>query len=351
MSSVEQLDPAWLTDALRGSFPESAVVGVRSEAIGDGKIGSNHRLYLDWSGPGTAPATVVAKLPSSDPASRATGVGLGLYGREVGFYRELAARAACRTPACHVALTDSSTGDFVLLLEDLAPATAGDQLAGCSPRQAEAALDELALLHASHWDEPLPEFVPPGLAENAAEIQLLYSSLVDGFSDRYRGRLTPEVLDTVRRFGDEMVVWGTVAAAGPPALLHGDFRLDNLLFGNGRVAVVDWQVVATGSAAFDTAYFIGAGMLPGPRRLHELGLLHRYHARLTSTPETAAWTFDDCARAHRVSSLGGLIMAVIAAMMVGPGERSDEMFCVMAERHAEHAADCEAFDLLGPVTH
>ncbi len=354
-ASIEQLDAAWLTAALDGSDqPGSSeqshrrgrVVSVRHEPIGDGKIGSNHRLYLEWSPPGSGPATLVSKMPSTDPASRATGVGLGIYVREARFYSELAASSGARAPYCHAASFDEASGDFVLVLEDLAPAVQGDQLKGCTRGEAAAAMVELDLLHASHWAKPVPDFVPPGLPCNAEQIQVLYSAIVGPFCDRYAGRLAPDVIGTARRFGDEMQAWGRQASQGPWTLLHGDFRLDNLLFGAGRVGVVDWQVVATGPAMFDVAYFLGAGLLPEDRRKHEIELLRAYHARLAASGTIGDWSFDDCLTGYRLNSLGGIIMAVVAATMVGADDRSDEMFCVMAERHAAHAIDCEAFSLL-----
>ncbi len=351
VSSVELLDADWLTQALAGAGSAGRVVAFLSEPIGDGKIGSNHRLFLEWSPPGSGPATVVTKMPSSDPASRATGVGLGIYARETRFYRELAAGAGARAPECHLALVDEATGEFVLLLEDLAPSVQGDQLSGCTRAEAASALEELARLHASHWNKPVPEFVPPGLPCNAEQIQVLYCAIVGAFAERYRDRLSEEVLSTVRRFGEEMPAWGRLASRGPSTLLHGDYRLDNLLFGNGRVAVVDWQMVASGPAASDTSYFLGAGMLPADRRRHEVELLKGYHSRLTSLGGAADWSFEECLAGYRVNSLGGIIMAVVASTMVGAGERSDEMFCVMAERHALHAIDCEAFSLLASVQH
>jgi hypothetical protein len=346
VSSVDDLSADWLTIALGRSDRHGRVVSLRHEAIGDGKIGSNHRLFLEWSPPGSGPATVVSKMPSTDPSSRATGVGLGIYVREARFYSELAATIGARAPYCHAVRFDEASGDFVLVLEDLAPAVQGDQLRGCTRLEAAAAMAELDLLHASHWAKPVPEFVPPGLPCNADQIQVFYSAIVEPFCERYRDRLADDVLATVRRFGDEMSAWGRLASAGPWTLLHGDFRLDNLLFGGGRVGVVDWQVVATGPAMFDVAYFLGAGLLPKDRRLHEIDLLRAYHARLAASGAIGEWSFDECLAGYRLNSLGGIIMAVIAATMVGADERSDEMFCVMAERHATHAVDCEAFSLL-----
>jgi len=346
------LDAAWVTAALAEVSGGAEVVSVGAEPIGDGKIGSNVRLTLGWSPAGAGPPSVVAKLPSSDPLSRATGVALGIYVRETRFYRELAAGVGARTPRCHAALFDEATGDFVLLLEDLAPAVPGDQLAGCSAPEAERALSELARLHASHWTGPVPELAPPGLALRTAEIQPFYCGLLDGFAEKYSQRLAPEVLDVVRRFGDEMDAWGRASEEGPSVLLHGDFRLDNLMFSADGVAVVDWQMIAAGPPMSDTSYFLGAGLLPADRRRHEAELLRRYHARLLEeAPAARRWSFEDCAAAYRLHSLGGLIMAVTASMMVGAGERSDEMFATMAERHAGHALDCDAFALVAAVGH
>jgi hypothetical protein len=42
-------------------------------------------------------------------------------------------------------------------------------------------------------------------------------------------------------------------------------------------------------------------------------------------------------------------MAVFASMVVGPGERSDEMFLAMANRHAAQMADLGVPDLLDPA--
>ncbi len=55
-------------------------------------------LSYDGVAPPNAPRSVVGKFPSSDPESRATGVNLGNYFREVWFYRNLAKTAGVTTP-------------------------------------------------------------------------------------------------------------------------------------------------------------------------------------------------------------------------------------------------------------
>ena len=48
------------------------------------------------------------------------------------------------------------------------------------------------------------------------------------------------------------------------ALMHGDYRLDNLLFDPDRthVTVVDWQTLGIGLPASDLAYFTATSLLP-----------------------------------------------------------------------------------------
>ena len=132
------------------------MVAAEAERVGTGQVGMSVRYRLSYAerAPAGAPASVVAKLPSPDDVSRATGVQLRNYEREVAFYRGVAATVDIRTPHCYHADWDADSGDFVLVLEDLAPAVQGDQIAGCSVVEARIVLDELAKLHAPRWADP-----------------------------------------------------------------------------------------------------------------------------------------------------------------------------------------------------
>ena len=97
------------------------------------------------------PRSVVVKIPSADPGLRAL-LAKG-YQVEVHFYRELAPTVKVDVPHCHLAL-GSSDGSFTLVLEDLAPATQGDQVAGASVAQVAGAARNLAGLHGPRWSDP-----------------------------------------------------------------------------------------------------------------------------------------------------------------------------------------------------
>ena len=74
----------------------------------------------------------------------------------------------------------------------------------------------------------------------------------------------------------------TPAALTP---VHGDFRLDNMLFhpdptGARPLIVVDWQTVQLGLGPSDVAYFLGNAFDAEVRRGCEEALVRRYHDAL-----------------------------------------------------------------------
>ena len=81
---------------------------------------------------------------------------------------------------------------------------------------------------------------------------------------------------------EKLAAWlpENVPPEDPTTIVHGDFRLDNLMFqspaGGYPVAAVDWQTPGQGPATADVAYFMGAGPLPDDRRAMERGLVHDY---------------------------------------------------------------------------
>ncbi len=144
----EQITSHWLSSVF-----DADVELTDSARVGDGLVGMNLRLSLGSRDP-EVPPTVIAKLPSPDPTSRATGIALRNYEREVKFYAEIAPTVAIRVPRCFHGDWTAEDGDFVLLLEDLAPAQQGDQIAGCDDDIARRSVLELARLHGPRWADP-----------------------------------------------------------------------------------------------------------------------------------------------------------------------------------------------------
>jgi hypothetical protein len=345
----------WLTEVLAraGVLGGARVVGFDHEDIGTGQVGANVRYRLRYDSPRiAAPDSVVAKFAASDEASRTAGITTRTYQTEVDFYRDLAATVDISRPVCFYASIEPGTADVVLLLEDMAPAEAGDQIAGCGPAQAELAVDEAARLHGPRWGDPtlldhpwLAEGVEagPALAE-------LYAYAWEPFVERYTGRLEPVALEVGRELREKIHLW---LGRRPPVLtlIHGDYRLDNMLFGprvvpaSRPLTVVDWQTVRLGCGTLDVAYFLGAGLDATTRRAHEHELVARYHRALMAygVPD---YPFEACWDDYRRFSYSGYFMAVIASILVGRTDRGDDMFMAMANRHATQITDLAANELL-----
>lgn len=347
--SPELLTAAWLSEVLGAPVTE-----VAASPVGTGQMSDSLRLELAYSGdvPDGTPSTVIAKLPAADPTSRATGLSLRSYEREVRFYQELAPTLPIRTPTVHHADVDVTSGSFVLLLEDLRPATQGDQLAGATPEQAAVAVAELVKLHAPRWGDPTLaeiEWLTGDVETSRATMVQLLPMLWSGFAARYAARLDAEVTQVGEALfaAIERYVYDD---SQPLTVSHGDYRLDNLLFateeGGVPIAVVDWQTVTHGAGLYDVAYFIGAGLLADARRAVEQELVRGYYDALV-VAGVSGYSWAQCWEGYRRGTFAGLIMAVAASMLVEQTERGDDMFMAMAHRHARHALDVDAVDLLG----
>jgi hypothetical protein len=344
----------WLAEHLvaAGLAPAgSRVARLDAVEIGAGKVGANVRFTLEWDPPGAGPTTVVGKFPATDPASRMAGAALGNYEREVRFYRDLVQTVEVRAPRCWATDLDVATGGFSLLLADLAPAEVGDQLDGCSIDDARAALDALVGLHAPRWGDPRladhADWLGPRLVGGGEIIAQLILGVLPSFSSRYADALPGHVHDVVARLAPVIGRWAA-PIDGPVTVTHNDYRLDNLLFDRRAdppvVWVVDWQTVGVGPGIADVAYLLGAGLDRDLRRAHERELVAHYGDALRSSGVPV--DDDELWLGYRRTAPAGLVMAILASSVVGADERSDAMFCAMAQRHAEQMLDVGSLDLL-----
>ncbi|MHB8464284.1 MAG: phosphotransferase family protein [Acidimicrobiales bacterium] len=340
----------WLTDVLRdaGTIVDASIESLEGTPVGTGQMADSVRFTLAYTAEeAAAPASVVVKLAAADDTSRATGVALGSYETEVRFYQQVAPTVDISVPRCYFADVDAESGWFTLVLEDLAPAIQGDQLAGCSVDEAALALAQLARLHAPRWgDRGLAEL--PWLHRNNTPERVkfgaeLVAGLVPGFIDRYAAQLDPELIGLSERLMPKIEAWMTDQPQ-PWTIQHGDYRLDNLLFGGPGsrrpLTVVDWQTAAYGPPLADVSYFVGGGLAEEDRRTNEWDLVHEYHQALVAAG-VEGYTRPQCWSDYRRFTLSGLLMAVAASMLVERTPRGDEMFVTMARRHGRHILDLE----------
>ncbi|MGI9625028.1 MAG: phosphotransferase [Acidimicrobiales bacterium] len=301
--SASELTADWFTGALDVST-EAAVRSVEVEMIGSGIgfIGDVFRCKLSWDTvDADLPASVVVKVPSSLRSNRLFGEGVRAYERELDVYRSLSGQLGVTMPVhLHsdmdpnpapwlnevirwlldnlplrgvnwlvdrlLSLPDQVLRRFLLVIEDIHDARPANQLESGTVEDALGALECLAGLHAQNWmnSRLVAEHPLVWPANRTPRVfQASYKRHRDDFFARFADVVDPgaaahldTIQDRVPELSDHMVT--------PPwTLLHGDYRLDNVLFREtGDIVIIDYQLVLWGRAGYDVAYFITTALDP-----------------------------------------------------------------------------------------
>jgi len=338
----------WLSSVLQHAGFDVEVESFRQTNVGTGQVGQNVRFSLTYCC-GQGPKSIVGKFVSDNPVSRQTGIDHNTYIKEVRFYQMLMPTLDIRTPKIYFADIEPTSHDFSLMMEDMYPASQGNQIKGCDIQSATLALNQLTKLHGPRWgDESLSkiDWLVPNKAEQIDSARALWDYCWAGFIERYAPALSKQQISIANSYNAHFAN-PAQPYAGPMTVTHGDYRLDNMLFnGTTQLTVVDWQTPALGPGAADAAYFLGTSLPSILRNGYERTLLKGYHAALSEYP-ISGYSFDDCWNDYRRFSFNGLHMAVIASMIVGRTKRGDEMFLAMASRSTQMALELDAGEFLG----
>ena len=353
------LTPEWLTEALRrsGTIGSAAVTAVDKEVIGEGAgfMGQLALLRLRYDRPEEgAPQTLVAKLPASAPENREVAMFFRFYEREVRFYEQIADAVELRTPRRYCSQFEPATGDYVLLLEDLAPAKVGDQLAGCSVQEAELCIRELAKFHATWWESPrLAELDwMPSIADDwyIESVEESYADAWKPFTEHFGQHLSRKLRRVAEEFVKHIRAFMLDFGSAPSTIIHGDYRLDNLFFGapdGDPLAVIDWQISSRGRGIFDVAYFTAGTLPPADRKAKERDLVRMYHDTLVERG-VRGYEFDRCWLEYRRSVMFLIVYSVIAMGSIDlANERGVELFTTILKRTLAAIEDLKAYEVLG----
>lgn len=327
---VEELTPDWLTAFLAVNGHDVRIESVRTEPVGTGQMAGSYRLHLDHQNDAALPGTVIAKLATGTPDQRE--FGSGVFRNEVRFYRDLAPSFTVPIPACFATTISDSGTEFVLLLEDMGAAVQGDQIAGCTPAQAESIAVAAAGLHAPRWNDPTLLADMPLPTDADREVM---DSILAPMAEVYRERFSPAGPSSaavdwlVREAGDWLV-----APLDNAALIHGDLRVDNVLFGPaGEVTVIDWQTITTGNPLRDIAFLLSTSLSTDDRRRHERGIVASYHRALV-TAGVRDYTLDECWNDYVGNLIQAPLIIVFGSAAAQPTERGNAMFDAMLSRSA-----------------
>lgn len=381
---LDDLTPAWLTDALRESgelTPGTTVTSAEREILGEGAgfLGDIARLSLSYAG-GEGPATVIAKLPKL--SNRAMGELLGAYERESCFYDELAEDLPLATPRMYYGDFDRDVASerqefalkladrtprflsgrmtqlglwvsgrkkrrYILLLEDIGDAELGDQLTGIPPERCATVLASIARMHARFWNSPALEnrfwLIP--LSIDARIRNGLFKDSQAVFRERFAHLIDDgfaQALDWAREHGEAAA--RQLDRGAPVTMAHCDLRLDNVAFRGGEPIVFDWQLVRRGPAAYDVAYFL-SGACPDLASEDEAALLRGYLAELEGLG-VRDYSFEALERDYHLGLLTAM-QTLTATDMMDMGEgRGVRLMEAWYERLGARVRDIDLDELL-----
>ena len=343
--SPDEVTASWLTDVLR-----TGVDAVDVSPIGTGQTGATYRVAVRYGSDAGLPGSFVVKLPAQDEAVRDR-VALS-YRSEHAFYTEVADTVAVPLARCyHCAIADEGA-QFVLLLADMAPAEQGDQILGCTPAQAHLAVTALAGLHGPRFNDPAwlsftGTVMPKPDEATARGLGDITGVAAQTTLEKLGPRMDPADRATV---SESAALIGDWLWNAPPrfSLLHGDYRLDNLLFDpdHTRVTVVDWQTLAVGLPARDLAYFIATSLPADERAAHERDLVAAYHRALTGYG-VSGYDVETCWQDYRLGMLQVPLISTLGHAFSAATERGDEMALTMLTRGSRAIRELGSLELIG----
>jgi hypothetical protein len=341
LRSSEDLTAEWMSAALAVRITDVEVV-----PIGTGQMSRVLRVIPRYeAGAEGGPGSLIVKLASEDPAARGAGTAMGFYEAEVRFYREVAPRVQIPTPACLAATIDATDGAFTLVLEDRPHLTVGDMIAGGTVEQAELALRAVAGLQAPTWNAPALTAAPWLSVSRWRAFSETFPASLGPFLERFGTHLTDDEVALCERVLPEAATW-LDRWSGPTAVQHGDYRLDNMLFGGpGEIVVFDWQTARTGPPLVDVGFYFGGCLGVEDRRKHADELLRGYHDRLTSLG-VADYSWDECQRDYARYARYGLLGFVGTCLHVDITPRGEALYLAAFHSYAQQVLDVEDDDAL-----
>jgi hypothetical protein len=343
--------PEWLSTALSQRRTPVKVSDVDVAAIGTGQTGATYRVTARYAtDPGDLPPTFVIKLPAHDDTVRDR-VTIG-YRSECAFYATVADRVQVPTPRCFYCQITEDALDYALLLADQAPAVQGDQIAGCGEQEARLAVVALAGLHGPSWCDPVWLDFPAiafGRPDEASAKGLgdVAKMSADITLEKLGDRMTADDRETFTTTMGLVTPW-VLAEYHRFALLHGDYRLDNMLFDpdRTRVSVVDWQTLGVGLPARDLAYFTATSLNSQLRSAIEKDLVDEYYRALLGYGVTD-YDRETCWRDYRLGVPQALLISALGFAFAAATERGDDMVLTMLRRGCQAIRDLGTLELIG----
>lgn len=342
--SVNDVTAQWLAQAT-GLKIETADIGIIG--VGVGVTSAVYRAKLTGE---DCPNSLIFKLPALDEAAVFTSTILRMYIREVRFYNRLAVHCPVMTPKSYFGAVNDETSQFVLVLEDLDGHRIIDQTIGITIDDARLAVDALAKIHAKWWGQA------DGLAAEGTTLAFsdpIYPAILpvvftEGWEKLNREM---EVSKSMHEIGEGFApeIGGIISSFmdGVTTLVHGDFRADNMMFTpKNEVVLYDFQIIGTGSGAYDLAYFVSQSLAADDASKYEQELFDRWIEGLRANGVKDI-DRDRLWLQYRTTALFCLVYPVIACRGMNLDEpRSRALIQTMSSRFDRACAELDLAKLI-----
>jgi hypothetical protein len=329
------------------------VKSAKHEKIGRGQIANVYRIDLEY---GTrtrkGPKSVALKTTAEDEDAKMLGNLGGLYEKEARFYRDIAPFLNTGPVAESFASEwRPATQEFGILMKDYSTAKQSCDITGATLEQAKLCVTELGRLHGLSIS--LPKEKRSWLSGPKWGVQDHQAYFWATFKSRYPDKIKPEHIE----IGDKYIasfdayMEAQMASSAPQGLVHGDYRLENMLIDLEReppLVIVDWQTYYWGPILHDLAFFLSTALTLENRRAWHKELVQTYLDSLNvNVPDV---TLDDCNKGIQMQAYTGMRQAITASNVVERTERGDELFLEMFTRSAALVEDTKALSVLPPPT-
>ncbi|MDE0988750.1 MAG: phosphotransferase, partial [Pseudomonadales bacterium] len=242
--------------------------------------------------------------------------------------------------------------NFFLLMEDVSSYRMGSQVEGATLEECELCVDFLANLHASFWNQLSDVEWLPNMSgsDNATNMALGCEAGWPQLQEIF-GEFVPDNIEAMReRYLAAIPTLQAKLDQHPKTLIHGDFRMDNMLFGQApehdALLVVDFQGPLKGNGIHDVAYLLSHSAKTDVRREHERDLIERYANGLI-TAGIKHYSVEKAWNDYRVGVLYSWTVAVVIAGTMDPAnDRGFAWMSKMVERNGLAINDLNCLDLL-----
>ena len=349
LSALSEIDIDWVQKVLASAGLAAPRVGtmVSVDAIGQGTLSETARATFVYNAPPQSfPTSLVCKFNRTSEAISQANKRLGFYEREIETYRFLATQDGLSVPKIYFASMSPDGASSNVVLEDLTGRTRpGDQVKGCGVEDAEAVLSSIGEIHSRFAGQPAPEWTLDRTRLGDV-LATSYRLGADALRDFLGAALTKEEYAVIDRFGELYETWAAIPPAFP-TVLHGDLRVDNVLFEDGdsvRAWLIDWQMTAFGSPQFDLAYFLTGSVDVETRRAKEKDWIARHWEQLPT--EGTGYELAAAESEFQLQAVAGLGATVAASRTIQRTDGAAALLTALAQRNCAAIVDWNSLDAI-----